>query len=89
MTLEPTKEPEHLGMQVPGPGEQPALVQAQHHLRLAYQLLETVRKAIDVEHVKDSPAQVALKASVAAVKFAGVALSDTINGARRLKVGAS
>ena len=89
MTLEPTEAPEHIGMQVPGPREQEKLLEAQNHLRDAYRLLDAVRKAIAGERVKDSPAQVALKASVAAVKFAGVALSDTVKGSRLLKGGAS
>jgi hypothetical protein len=82
-TLAPTLSPERIGMLVPGPSEQPAMATAQDHLRKAYQLLATVRNAITGQPIQDSPAQVALRATVAAIEFAGSSLTDSMEGARQ------
>ena len=89
MKLLPTQAPEHLGMQTPGPGDSESLEKAQNHLREAFRAVQRVCNAIESEEVTQSPAQVSLRACKYAIEFAGVSLSDSIDGARRANGGAS
>lgn len=83
MRLQPTQQPERLGMQVPGPGDQETLENARTSLGDAYRSLYLVVKKIDAEPFQDSPAQISVHAALVAVRFAGKCVADALNGSRK------
>lgn len=81
-TLAPSAPGERVGMMVPGPDEAPAMEQARAHMRKAWELLSPCVKALGTEPFQDSPAQVAMRAALAALGYAGSTLGHALDGAR-------